>query len=175
VTIEIRELVRGELTRVYDIDDSDDGHVVYAVAAGRLKATPLEWHRPRRTTERWDQAIALWETILDQGGAVYGALRGDLLVGVAVLRPRLTASRAQLQSLFVSRAYRRQGVARRLVGEVIRRAALGGAHELYVSAVPSVPAVGFYLGQGFRPAELVDPDLFAQEPEDIHLVKPLLG
>jgi hypothetical protein len=39
--------------------------------------------------------------------------------------------------------------------------------------VPSVPAVGFYLAQGFRPAEEVDPDLFAQEPEDMHLLKPL--
>jgi GNAT superfamily N-acetyltransferase len=171
--IEIRELARGELARVYAIDDSDDGDVVYVVAAGRLKATPLEWHRPRRTPERWNQSLALWEAILNQGGVVSGALLGDLLVGVAVLRPRLRAARAQLQSLFVSRAYRRQGVARRLVGEVERRAIAGGARELDVSAVPSVPAVGFYLAQGFRVAEEVDPDLFAQEPEDIHLVKPL--
>jgi GNAT superfamily N-acetyltransferase len=117
--------------------------------------------------------IASWERILDRGGAVYGALLGDRLVGVAVLRPRLTAARAQLQSLFVSRAYRRQGVARRLVGEVERRAIAGGASELYVSAMPSVPAVGLYLAQGFRVAEEVDPGLFAQEPKDIHLVKPL--
>jgi NAD(P)-dependent dehydrogenase (short-subunit alcohol dehydrogenase family)/GNAT superfamily N-acetyltransferase len=173
--IEIRELARGELARVYAIDDSDDGDVVYEVAAGRLKATPVEWHRPWRTPERWNQSIALWEAILDQGGVVYGALLGDLLVGVAVLRPHLAAFRAQLQSLFVSRAYRRQGVARRLVGDVERRATADGARELYVSAVPSVPAVGFYLAQGFRVAEEVDPDLFAQEPEDIHLVKALLG
>jgi hypothetical protein len=64
-------------------------------------------------------------------------------------------------------------VASRLVGEVERRAIAGGARELYVSAVPSVPAVGFYLARGFRVAEEVDPGLFAQEPEDIHLVKPL--
>ena len=171
--IEIRELARGELTRAYDIDDSDDGDVVYVLAAGRLTATPAERYRPRRTPERWNQFITSWERILDEGGAVYGALLGDLLVGVAVLRPRLTAARAQLQSLFVSRAYRRQGVARRLVGEVERRALASGARELYVSAVPSVPAVGFYLAHGFRVADEVDPDLFAQEPEDIHLVKPL--
>jgi GNAT superfamily N-acetyltransferase len=171
--IEIRELARGELARVYDIDDSDDGDVVYVVAAGRLTAIPVDWHRPRRTPERWNQSIARWETILNQGGVVYGALLGDLLVGVAVLRARLTPARAQLQSLFVSRAYRRQGVASRLVGEVERRAITSGARELYVSAMPSVPAVGFYLAQGFRVTEEVDPDLFAQEPEDIHLVKPL--
>ena len=171
--IEIRELARAELRRAYDIDDSDDGDVLYVVTSACLETTPLEWHRPRRTPERWDQSIASWERILDQGGAVYGALLGDLLVGVGVLRPRLTAARAQLQSLFVSRAYRRQGVARRLVGEVECRAIAGGARELYVSAMPSVPAVGFYLAQGFRLADEVDPDLFAQEPEDVHLVKAL--
>jgi hypothetical protein len=94
--IEIRELVWGELARVYAIDDSDDGDVVYVVAAGRLTATPMEWHRPRRTPERWNQAIALWETILERGGVVYGALLADSLIGVAVLRPRLTPARAQL-------------------------------------------------------------------------------
>jgi GNAT superfamily N-acetyltransferase len=142
-------LARGELAGVYAIDDSDDGDVLYAVTGTRLTATPLEWHRPRRTPERWDQFIASWERILDQGGAVYGALCGDLLVGVAVLRPRLTAARAQLQSLFVSRAHRRRGVARWLVAQVERRAIAGGARELYVSAMPSVPAVGFYLAKGF--------------------------
>jgi GNAT superfamily N-acetyltransferase len=171
--IEIRELAREKLTRVYDIDDSDNGDVVYVVTDACLKATPLEWHRPRRTPERWNQVIASWGRALDQGGAVYGALLGDLLVGVAVLRPRLTATRAQLQSLFVSRAYRHQGMATRLVGEVERRAIAGGARELYVSAMPSVPAVAFYLAQGFRVTEEVDPDLFAQKPDDIHLVKPL--
>jgi len=171
--IEIRELARGELAGVNDIDDSDDSDVVYVVAAGRLTAIVAERHRPRRTPERWNQSIALWETILDGGGVVYGALLADLLVGVAVLRPRLTAARAQLQSLFVSRTYRRQGVASRLAGEIERRAIAGGARELYVSAVPSVPAVGFYLAQGFRVTEEVDPDLFGQEPEDIHLVKPM--
>jgi GNAT superfamily N-acetyltransferase len=171
--IEMREVARGELTRAYAIDDSDDGDVLYLVTGAGLQAAPLEWHRPRRTVERWNQSIAQWEAILDQGGVVYGALHGDLLVGVAVLRPRLTAARAQLQSLFVSRAYRRQGVARRLVGAVEQRARAGGARELYVSAMPSVPAVGFYLAHGFRLAAEVDPDLFAQEPEDIHLIKPL--
>ena len=171
--LEMREVARAELTRAYAIDDSDDGDVLYVVTGAGLQATPLDWHRPRRTPQRWDQFIASWERILDQGGAVYGALRGDLLVGVAVLRPRLSAARAQLQSLCVSRAYRRQGVALRLVGAVERRAIAGGARELYVSAMPSVPAVGFYLAHGFRLADEVDPDLFAQEPEDIHLVKPL--
>jgi hypothetical protein len=44
---------------------------------------------------------------------------------------------------------------------------------LYVSATPSESAVGFYTGQGFRPTEEVNEELFELEPEDIHMIKPL--
>ena len=45
--IGIRELARGELTRAYAIDDSDDGDVLYVMTGAYIKAIPLEWHRPR--------------------------------------------------------------------------------------------------------------------------------
>ena len=44
------------------------------------------------------------------------------------------------------------------------------AKRLYVSAVPSESAVGFYLKQGFEPTEDVHPDLYELEPEDIHMI-----
>jgi hypothetical protein len=47
------------------------------------------------------------------------------------------------------------------------------ATELYVSATPSVSAVGFYLSQGFRLAETVNEALYAMEPEDTHMVRRL--
>jgi hypothetical protein len=48
-----------------------------------------------------------------------------------------------------------------------------GAASIYVSATPTASAVGFYLRQGCRLAHPVHPDLFAAEPEDIHLVRSL--
>jgi hypothetical protein len=44
---------------------------------------------------------------------------------------------------------------------------------LYVSATPSESALGFYRSLGARLADPVDPDLFAREPEDVHLVLEL--
>jgi hypothetical protein len=44
---------------------------------------------------------------------------------------------------------------------------------MYVSAVPSGSAVGFYLSRGCELAEEPHRDLFAHEPEDIHLVCPI--
>ena len=44
---------------------------------------------------------------------------------------------------------------------------------MYVSAVPSESAVGFYRSQGFTPTQEVDEELYALEPEDIHMTKTL--
>lgn len=104
-----------------------------------------------------------------------GAFDGERLVGLAILRDRLRLQPnvAQLSALFVSQSHRRQGVAVRLVNEIVRLARASGAHTLYVSATPSVSAVSFYVSQGFQLAAQVDPDLYALEPEDIHLTRPL--
>jgi hypothetical protein len=48
-----------------------------------------------------------------------------------------------------------------------------GAREIYVSATPSESAMGFYMSQGFRPADNVNEELYKQEPEDIHMRKAL--
>ena len=95
------------------------------------------------------------------------------MVGIIVLRPRLTDEMAQLAALFVSRDYRRTGIATQLTHHLIRMARASGARRLYVSATPSRSAVGFYQSQGFGLVDRVHPDLFAREPEDIHMVLEL--
>ena len=54
-------------------------------------------------------------------------------------------------------------------------AVLFGATSVYVSATPTGSAVGFYLGRGCTLADPVHPALFADEPDDIHLVFPRPG
>ena len=94
-------------------------------------------------------------------------------MGCAGLRPHLTATQAEMVAFYVSRAYHRQGIATALLQEIIRLAHAAGAREIYVSAVPSESAVGFYLSQGFRLAPHPNPGLFALEPNDIHMLLPL--
>ena len=102
-----------------------------------------------------------------------GAFDGDLLVGIAGLCYNLTETMAQLTTMFVSNDYRRQGIATRLAAEIFRLAREGGATGLYVSATPSESAVGFYRSHGFRLAKKVNKELYALEPEDIHMIKRL--
>ena len=104
---------------------------------------------------------------------VMGAFDGATLIGMASLRYRLTETMAQLVSLHVSRAYRRHGVATRLLHELMRLARLSKARELYVSANPSASAVGFYTRLGFAPTADVNQRLYDFEPEDIHMTLTL--
>ena len=130
---------------------------------------------------RWsdNQVRSLVEKLspeLDQGGVMLGALERDLLVGIAVLGNRFIGenqSQLQLAFLHVSSGYRRQRVATRLLSEVRRLAKERGASQLYISATESESAVGFYLSQGAKLVEKVDEELYALEPEDIHLTLDL--
>jgi GNAT superfamily N-acetyltransferase len=169
----IRQLGSDELRAVYAIDMTEKGDVVYRVAGKDLVASLKEWQRPPRTPESWDRHIAGWTRTLAGGGAAWGAFDGETMIGIAVLRHHLDPGVAQLSALFVSRPYRRHGIARRLVDRVIAAAREEGAAELYVSATPSRSAVGFYLSRGFRLADKVNDELYALEPEDVHMIRQL--
>lgn len=171
--IAIRQMTQGELADAAAIDVSEDGTIVYKWIDGKVTPTDEEWHRPPWSAPEWDQFAREWAAVLEQGGAAISAYDGPVLAGIAVLRRRLTADMDQLYGLFVSRAYRRHGIARMLTAEVVRLARAGGARRLYVSATPSVSAVGFYTSQGFVPTQEAHPELYEREPEDIHTIRAL--
>ena len=169
----IRPFKREELSRIAEVDVSEDGDRIYRNVEGKLVAEAETWHRPRWDVEECRRRIAAFTTELDRGDAVLGAFDGDRLVGVASLRYRLTADMAQLVSLHVSQSHRRRGVGSGLANEIFRLAQASGVQWIYVSATPSASALGFYRRKGFELAEQVNEELFALEPEDIHMIKVL--
>lgn len=155
------------------MDTSEEGPVTYRMVDRTLVPVANRHRRPVLTREEWQPYLDEWVAIVEAGGVALGAFVGDRLVGVAVLRFRLEAETAQLAALYVDRAHRRTGVAAALVTAVEDLARSDGARSLYVSATPSDSAVPFYLSRGFRPVERPHPDLFALEPDDIHMTMPL--
>lgn len=112
-------------------------------------------------------------SLIADGAVLLGAFDGALPVGLAVVDPSFEPRLAWLAFLYVSRPHRRRGAARALWGEAVDLGVAAGAESVYVSAVPTGSAVGFYLQHGCRLADPVHPALFAKEPEDIHLVRAL--
>lgn len=170
--ITIRRLSEHDLRLAQSIDVSEDVAIRYRFRNGELTMEPGEWHRPAWDAAQWQDKISTWAEVL-RWDVVIGAFDGATLIGMASLRYRLTETVAQLVSLHVSRAYRRHGVATRLVHELMRLARQHNARELYVSATPSASAVGFYTRHGFAPTAHVNQRLYDLEPEDIHMTLTL--
>ena len=172
-TICYREISLDELQEhALEVDVSEKGHVVYYWQGDALVAVPETWKRPP-----WNEGTLADETWLGNlklpGVRAWGAFEHEMMVGLIVYRPNLSAGMAQLAALFVSASHRQRGIAARLTAGLVRQAKSDGHARLYVSATPSQSAVGFYQSQGFDPTLEVHPDLYELEPEDIHMIKDL--
>ena len=175
--MEIRRLGADELDKIRDINRTEETRVGYRQEGAELVEMAVEWDTPSwfegNGEHSFGEMIRGAERCLELGGTAVGAIDGDRLAGIAVYRPRLTKSMGQLALLHVSSSHRKQGIASRLFGETLTMARQDGAASLYVSATPSGSAVGFYLSRGFVPTATPNPKLFAEEPEDIHMILKL--
>jgi N-acetylglutamate synthase-like GNAT family acetyltransferase len=179
--ITIKQLDKSAATRVGEIDRSEYVTLNYVYNDGKLEDKVVDWDVPRWHSGNGSHSVGhmidFSKRMLSAEGAVLlGALDGEMLVGIAIYRPGLTEKMAQLALLQVNRAYRRQGIAKRFTDEMVKLAKADGATEMYVSATPSESAVGFYCSQGFEiaPPDRIHPELFEEEPEDIHMIMPLI-
>jgi ribosomal protein S18 acetylase RimI-like enzyme len=171
----VRRLRLADVVRVAAIDRSEHVDVQYRVIDGQLQQVPATI----REVPTWDPAgsgphsvsakIEFCRSVLARGGALLGAFDAERTVGLAIIQPRFEPPIAWLAFLHVSRPYRRRGAAQALWSAAVEISIAAGAESIYVSATPTESAVGFYLRQGCRLAQPVHPDLFAAEPEDIHL------
>jgi ribosomal protein S18 acetylase RimI-like enzyme len=175
----VRRLEPSDVALFVSIDRSEHVEVQYRIEHGRLVEAPVfmadipTWDSQGSGEHSVASQIAFCVSVVADGGALLGAFDDDgELMGLATVHPTFESGLAWLATLHVSRAHRRRGAASALWDAGVALAREAGAHALYVSATPTGSAVGFYLGRGCRLADPVHPELFAQEPEDIHLVCP---
>ena len=108
----------------------------------------------------------------DRGGVFYAAFENEHLAGVAALGTIWHGPRGdllQLEFTHVGRDFRAQGLGTRLFERARAFARALGARGLYISATESENTVRFYQRRGAALIGTPDPELFAREPEDIHL------
>jgi GNAT superfamily N-acetyltransferase len=174
--MDIRTLSRDELERFHELDRTETIERIYYYRDGALVLEDEHWDVPDWSPEQKDRIVADLQAIYDRGATGYGAFAGGRLVGLAVLAhaPLPTGvERLNLAGLWVSHGYRARGIGRTLVHRAIKEARGRGARTLYVSATPSENTVHFYQRLGFRLTDLVDPGLYEEEPDDIHMELPL--
>lgn len=173
---EVRTLRIDDLGLLAAIDRSEHVDVEYAVRDGRLVERPVSMAEippwDAEGNDFWSVAaeIAFCEPLIRNGAVLLGAFAGDVVLGLSIVDPAFEPAHAWLAFLHVSRPHRRRGAASALWRAAADVARAGGATAMYVSAVPTGSAVGFYLSRGCRLADPVHPKLHALEPDDIHLV-----
>ena len=170
--MEYRQLTRGEIELIWTIDRREIVERVYRIEGGELRLGPGYFDVPGWRADTVRKTTPLLYAVFDRGGAFFAAFEGDQLVGVAVLDTvwrRARGDLLQLEFLHVSRDYRGRGLGGRLFEQARSAARERGARGLYISATPSENTIRFYQRRGSVVMALPDAQLFALEPEDIHL------
>ena len=175
----VRRLLADDVSLIATIDRSEHVDIQYGVINRQLTEQPVvvteipTWDPTGSGPHSVAAQVAFCASLVADGAVLLGAFDEERAVGLAVVDPSFEPRLAWLAFLHVSRPHRRQGAARALWDAAVDLALGAGAESIYVSAVPTGSAVGFYLRQGCRLADPVHPALFGKEPEDIHLVRSL--
>jgi predicted N-acetyltransferase YhbS len=173
--MEFRTLERGEIELIWTIDRRETIERIYRLEAGKLRLEPVNAEHPGwRPDQVRTSTPGLYESF-DRGAIFFAAFDGSSLVGNAVLDTLWLGPRGdllQLKRFHVSRDYRAQGVGSRLFEQARAAARTRGARGMYISSAPTENTVRFYQRRGAVFLETPDPELFAFEPEDIHLECP---
>ena len=106
------------------------------------------------------------------GGCVFGAFDAEKLIGFAVIPGDFIGKEKQylqLDNMQVSYEYRHKGMGRKLFLLCAEAGKALGAQKLYISAQSSQESQAFYRAMGCVNAEEIIPELFEQEPFDVHM------
>lgn len=168
----IRFLQRDEIPLIWQIDRREIIENIYVLENGKLVLKPDYFNIqgwPSGETEHYTPILL---DCYDRGGMFWGVFENDRLVGVAILENEFIGSlkdTLQLKFLHVSRDYRNCGLGSTLFKMAVEEAKARGAKKVYISATPSEHTINYYSRLGCVLVSEVDPELFALEPEDIHL------
>ena len=170
--LQTRALARHEIERIWRIDRSEVHHHVYTLHGGDLVRAPAYFELRGWPAEQVSEDTPRLYACFERGGSFIGMFVGEELVGVAVvdtLPLGVEQDQLQLKYLYVSKPYRGRGVGKRLFGQAKTDAQRRGAKALYISATPTQNTVDFYRHCGAVIAARPDPELYALEPQDIHM------
>jgi len=174
--IQFNELNLKDVEKLAEIDRSEQIDRIYEFQDGNIVEVAAGHECPNWNQDQMSEIKERFKYELSNGGKAFGAFDGDLLVGFAVLSSKFRGKKKdqlQVDLMYVSRTYRRQGIGTRLMDEISREARQWGARSLYISSTETESAVNFYKSTGTVLTDEIDQELFEKEPKDIHMVRIL--
>ncbi|MGY5255392.1 GNAT family N-acetyltransferase [Sphingobacterium spiritivorum] len=169
---DIRILNKDELFRIKEIDRSEEIAELYVYTQGRLVLIPHRESVSGFDPAELEEILNRQHQLVSEGGVVYGAFDQDKLIGTASVeykRIGVKHNYRKMDILYVSHTYQGKGIGRQLLNACKNSALDFGADKLYISATPTRNTIDFYLKNGARLTTELNNELFAAEPDDIHL------
>lgn len=170
--MEFRILTREEIERLRQIDRREIIDKNYHIEDGKLKLKEDFCDVKGWEHQEVEEFISRLYDLYDRGGIIYGAFDDCNIVGMVALENKFIGKnkdQLKLDILYISKAYRKKGIGKKLVELIKNKAREMGATKLYISATPTKNTVDFYFGIGSKLASEINEELFELEPEDIHL------
>lgn len=166
-------LQQHQLDALWQIDRSEIIDTLYRLQDGELR--PYADYYDVRGWDPHDRETytPIHEQCFARGGSFFALSDQDKIVAAAAVDTLPRGPQQDLLQLlffYVGAAQRGKGLGKILFNHCLLQAAKEGALGLYVSSIPNKNTVDFYLSQGCRLIDQPDGELFAREPEDIHLV-----
>lgn len=173
----VQEINNNNLHKLHEIDRSEIIERIYYLIHGKLVLKDEYYNMTDFPEGELKSMIKKQAILLKNGGKVIGIFNPkDTLIGISSLENQLRGSQKnylKMDILYVSKAFRRYGIGKKLVEIIKEKARLMGAKKLYISATPSENTINFYLKNGAQLTQELDQELFELEPKDIHLELPL--
>lgn len=171
VTFQI--MSQDQVNRLLDIDRSEYIDIIYEIRNGEMIAIPSEHECPTWTEEMMEGLQKRFEFEIANGGFAVGAFDENKLIGFGVLAYKFRGrdlNQLQVDLMYVTRNYRRQGIGTRIFNQLSVEAKRRGAKYLYISSTETRSAVSFYQSNGSYLATEIDEELYNMEPKDIHMI-----
>ncbi|KAA3598394.1 MAG: N-acetyltransferase [Calditrichaeota bacterium] len=174
--IEFKELTLEDSTKIKEIDRSEKINSIFQFQNGKLEKIKTGHECPNWTNQEIGKLENRFKSEIEKGGKAFGAFHDRKLVGFGLLSNKFRGKnkdRLQIDLMYVSREFRRQGIGTKIMEELSKEAKLRGAKYLYISSTETESAYNFYKNNGSELTGELDEELFKLEPLDIHLVKKL--
>lgn len=174
--VSIIQMKLEDSAKIHDIDRSETIDLIYQCKNGALEEITTAHECANWSKDEYFEIIKRYEYELENGGTAFGAYVGDKLIGFGVLAHKFRGkeqNQLQIDLMYVTREYRRQGIGSRIFDELSKVAINRGAKYLYISSTETVSAVNFYSSYGSTLTSEADEELFEKEPYDIHMIKRL--
>lgn len=148
-----------------DFDRDQEVTQVYRLSGGELRLVPL-FFTETRSEERKKEKTA---EILGGKYITYGAFEGDRGIGGIMPVPKLNKGRMIVDSLHVSRKYRRRGIGSMLMNAAGEDALRRCARALYISCCSAKETIDYYMAMGCRLSDDPIPAYAEEEPCDLQM------